>query len=103
MHSESPVSRRNPSTDVHIVLGPQLTFDQYQEFRKAYEGRAKTSKFIVDFTRTTYIDSSALGMLLVLREYVDNDRTRVELLHVGPDVLRILKMACFDQLFTVKA
>jgi HptB-dependent secretion and biofilm anti anti-sigma factor len=53
---------------------------------------------IVDMTHTSYIDSSALGMLLMLR-----DRAK-ETTIVGPneDVRAIFDIARFDQVFRVE-
>jgi HptB-dependent secretion and biofilm anti anti-sigma factor len=50
---------------------------------------------------TEYVDSSALGMLLVLRDKVAGDKTAISIKNVRPEVMKILEIANFDKLFTL--
>ena len=45
--------------------------------------------------------SSALGMLLLLREYVGGDAGRINITGCGDDIRRVLKIANFEKLFTL--
>jgi len=47
------------------------------------------------------VDSSALGMLLVLRDKVGNQQSAIKIINARPDVKKILTIANFDKLFTV--
>ncbi len=53
-----------------IHVEGRFDFNCHQQFRRAYEGAAAGSytEYVVDLRGTEYIDSAALGMLLVLRE-----------------------------------
>ena len=50
---------------------------------------------------TTYLDSSALGMLLLLRDHAGGDQAEVEIVNCSPDVKKILTISNFDQLFKI--
>ncbi len=71
-------------------------------FRDAYEaGGRGCSAYVVDLSDTQYLDSSALGMLLLLRDHAGGDAATVRLVHGNPDVLKILKISNFDRLFEI--
>lgn len=53
-----------------IVIKGRFDFSSHQLFRDAYERFYKApDTYIVDLKDTTYLDSSALGMLLLLRDH----------------------------------
>ncbi|MDF1764305.1 MAG: STAS domain-containing protein [Oleibacter sp.] len=57
--------------------------------------------YLVDFSATHYIDSSALALLLLLREYAQQ-RQRQVVLKIGQgEVEKMLKISKFPQLFTI--
>jgi anti-anti-sigma factor len=56
----------------------------------------------VDLSDTTYLDSSALGMLLLLRDYAGGDSARIVIENCNNDVRRILSISNFEQLFNIR-
>jgi anti-anti-sigma factor len=56
---------------------------------------------VVDLQATDYMDSSALGMLLVLRERAGGDRAQIRIVNCKPEIRRILDIARFGQLFQI--
>ena len=51
--------------ELTIEVEGRFDFSAHQEFRKAYEvAGTKPRKFVIDMRRASYLDSSALGMLL---------------------------------------
>lgn len=87
---------------VTIEVTGRFDFSAYQAFYKAYTQYAKgEKKYEVDLSQTEYIDSSALGMLLQLREYSDNETHGVVLSHGSQAVKESLRVANFDKLFLV--
>jgi HptB-dependent secretion and biofilm anti anti-sigma factor len=85
-----------------IKVSGRFDFAVHQEFRKAIDKITSVMKVIViDFYVTEYMDSSALGMLLVLRDKVNSTQQTVQLIHTRPEVRKILEIAHFDKLFTV--
>ena len=86
-----------------ILIGERFDFSAYQEFRDCYENLTeKPAKYIVDFLDTTYLDSSALGMLLLLRDFGGGDDAPIELVNCNPDVRKILTISNFGQLFEIR-
>ncbi len=85
-----------------INISGRFDFGIHQDFRKATEqAESGVSTIIVDMGRVDYLDSSALGMLLVLRDKVGESKSAVRLKGAKPDVKKILAIANFDKLFTV--
>ncbi len=93
------------STDgnqVTIYIQGRFDFSSHQEFRAAYEKLAKMpTVFRVDLQGTTYLDSSALGMLLLLRDFAGGDKATIEIANASTDVKKILTISNFEQLFTI--
>jgi anti-anti-sigma factor len=87
-------------SQVTIVIDGRFDFAQHKAFRDAYRDvDAKRMKFVVDLAGASYLDSSALGMLLLLRAYAGGETTRVSITGCGEDVRRVLKIANFEKLF----
>lgn len=82
-----------------ITIEGRFDFNRHQEFRRAYENMGKLSEVVLDLVSTEYLDSSALGMLLVLRETVGDAKVRI--VNARPAVKRILEIANFQKLFQV--
>ena len=86
---------------VTIRVSGRFDFATHEAFLQAYRAYARGEKrYVVDLKEAGYIDSSAMGMLLQLREYSEN-ADDVELM-IGNDTVReILQIANFDKLFRV--
>ncbi|MFJ4348188.1 STAS domain-containing protein [Pseudomonas sp. NPDC089401] len=85
-----------------IKIKGRFDFGKHQEFRDAYERQAKKPEsVVVDLKDTTYLDSSALGMLLLLRDHAGGDDSRVSVVNAGSDVRKILAISNFDKLFAI--
>lgn len=84
-----------------IQLPNRFDFSVQSSFRQAYEKAAPSSHFIVDFYKAEYMDSSALGMLLLLREYAGGEQARITLKHCCPEIINILEISNFQRLFEI--
>ncbi|MCK5121774.1 MAG: STAS domain-containing protein [Methylococcales bacterium] len=85
-----------------IRVSGRFDFGVHQDFRKATELATQEIKtIVVDMANTDYVDSSALGMLLVLRDKVGDNKSAVLIKSAKPDVRKILEIANFDKLFTL--
>jgi len=90
-------------TQVTIYIQGRFDFSSHQEFRNAYEKLTKTpSRFRVDLQGTSYLDSSALGMLLLLRDHAGGERSDIEVVNCSQDVKKILLISNFEQLFSIQ-
>jgi len=86
-----------------IEISERFDFSAYQEFRNCYENLSEPpARFVVDFLDATYLDSSALGMLLLLRDFGGGDDAAIELINCNPDVRKILTISNFGQLFEIR-
>jgi len=91
------------SGELTIKIQGRFDFSAHQEFRDAYEKVSDEPKaYIVDMKETTYLDSSALGMLLLLRDHAGGDNSHIEIVNCNPDVKKILTISNFEQLFTIR-
>ncbi|MBD3642344.1 MAG: STAS domain-containing protein [Marinobacter sp.] len=86
-----------------IRIEGRFDFSTHQAFRDSYEhADPKVTDYIVDLSDTTYLDSSALGMLLLLRDHAGGDSARISIENCNSDVRRILSISNFEQLFAIK-
>lgn len=87
-----------------IAVEGRFDFSIHREFRNAYSEHSGTDVvYVIDLALTEYMDSSALGMVLLLREHAGGDRARVELCNATPNVEKILRIANFDKLLTLRS
>ncbi len=96
------VTRRidKQKSQVTIAVDGRFDFAQHKAFREAYRDiESKSMKFVVDLSEASYLDSSALGMLLLLRDYAGGNASQVVISGCGEDVRRVLKIANFEKLF----
>ena len=96
MSVTSEYTKDNGVLEIKVV--GRFDFGSQDAFRRTYlEVNPKPKKFIVDLSETNYIDSSGLGMLLMLREYAGD--AEVKLSQPNELVQSILETANFNRLF----
>ncbi|MCG8015065.1 MAG: STAS domain-containing protein [Candidatus Thiodiazotropha sp. 'RUGA'] len=88
---------------VTLKVAGRFDFSTHQDFMQAYKSYPKGEKlFVVDLAETDYLDSSAMGMLLQLREHSAVQDNNVMLINGNDAVLEILQIANFGKLFTIQ-
>lgn len=95
--TDGPVARLN--------LEGRFDFHSHRDFRTAYEttlGKPDIREIVIDFSRVDYLDSSALGMLLLLREKAEAASKKVKLANISGAVKQVLEIANFGKLFTIE-
>jgi len=85
---------------VTVYVQGRFDFNCHPGFRHACASFGRVREYVIDLANTEYLDSSALGMLLVLREEAGAEHVRV--LNCQPAVRRILEIANFQSLFTIE-
>ncbi|NIB43204.1 STAS domain-containing protein [Pseudomaricurvus alkylphenolicus] len=86
-----------------ISIQGRFDFSAHQDFRNSYETLdSQPTRYKVDMNETTYLDSSALGMLLLLRDHAGGNSAEIEIVNCSPDVKKILTISNFEQLFTIE-
>ena len=89
--------------EIMISIEGRFDFNLHQEFLAAYEqGSGPDFTYVIDLHRAEYLDSSALGMLLILRDHAGGDEAKIKIVRCSPDVKNILAIANFHQLFTIQ-
>jgi anti-anti-sigma factor len=88
-------------TTLTITPDGRFDFKIHREFRDAYANADGARHYVINLGRTDYLDSSALGMLLLLREHAGGDRADIRILNCKPDVYTIFQIANFHRLFTL--
>ncbi|NOX09545.1 MAG: STAS domain-containing protein [Gammaproteobacteria bacterium] len=87
---------------VLIQVDGKFDFSLHRDFREAFNETVGAGVvYIVDLRATEYLDSSALGMLLLLKEHAGGGAGNVTIKNCNSDVLSILKTANFDKLFDI--
>lgn len=87
-----------------IKLSGRFDFNTHRDFRSAYENvvtDASVREVQVDFAGVDYLDSSALGMLLMLRDKANGAGKEVALSNVQGNVKQVLDIANFGKLFKI--
>jgi len=88
---------------ITIKIDGRFDFSNQKEFRDAYRDNSNPGQlFQVELSRTEYMDSSALGMLLLLKEHADTCKGKVILNHPSAEIKKILEMANFNRQFDIK-
>jgi anti-anti-sigma factor len=87
-----------------IALTGRFDFQAHQVFRQTVDELLKSHKvqLTVDLSAVDFIDSSALGMLLLARESFEKAGGAVILDRPKEYVNKVLNLCHFDQLFTVQ-
>lgn len=85
----------------HLVIRVNGRFDYscHKVFRDAFVLAPRAKSYQVDLSHVEYLDSSALGMLLLLRDYAGGEEAHVALTNSSKAVNDLLKMANFNRLF----
>lgn len=86
-----------------IVLQGRFDFNAHREFREVVEQAIKEAvrEVQVDLGGVDYLDSSALGMLLMLRDKAKSAGKAVELANARGAVKQVIDIANFGKLFTL--
>jgi anti-anti-sigma factor len=88
-----------------IHLRGRFDFSGQREFKRCYEEalvEPEVRRIAVDLEHVEYLDSSALGMLLLLKERADVRALPVSLLNCGGMVKEILDVANFGVMFSIR-
>jgi anti-anti-sigma factor len=89
---------------VVIALQGRFDFNAHREFREAVDQAVKESAggIQVDLGSVDYLDSSALGMLLMLRDKAKGAGKDVVLANARGSVKQVIDIANFGKLFALQ-
>lgn len=93
----------NDNSEVKLKIHGRFDFDSHEDFGRALEC-AKSyprAKYVLDFSDVTDIDSSALGMLLLLRDSLGGEGKNMEIIRCTPDILEEFNIVNFSKMFKI--
>ena len=97
------VQSTDSGNTLSIRVAGRFDFSTNVAFRGAYQGQERKGiKYRVDFGETDYMDSSALGMLLNLKQYADENGGKVVLCNLPAPIQQIIDIAQFHKIFTIE-
>jgi anti-anti-sigma factor len=92
------------SGNADLKLSGRFDFNAHRDFRAAYEqviADASVRALNLDLGGVDYLDSSALGMLLMLRDKAGAANKTLSLSNVRGAVKQVLDIANFGKLFRI--
>jgi len=95
------VSESSDGQTVTVTLPNEFDFRAHKEFRETHKNPKENVRYVLDFSKTEHMDSSALGMLLLMREELGNEDANVRIINCRENIKSLLEMASFHQLFDV--
>lgn len=89
--------------EVTISISGRFDFAVQNEFRDCYHATRADDDvhFVIDMAKASYMDSSALGMLLMMREHLGGNSANITISNCSPDISNILTVANFQSLFKI--
>lgn len=86
-----------------VKLSGQLTFVEAKKFKEILDiaNNEKIKSITVDFFNITFIDSSGMGMLLLLRDECKKNAIALSLSSPQGQVEKIFRISKFYELFTI--
>jgi anti-sigma B factor antagonist len=95
--------RKEPNGVVVVSVDGQLIVSNRQELKQAVldalEGGAR--RFVIDFSRTGYIDSSGLGVLVSLSKKIREQGGDLRLAGLNEDLQTLFELTKLDTLFSI--
>lgn len=91
--------------EARLALVGSFDFNSHRDFRAAYDAALAdpaVSALDIDLFKVEYIDSSALGMLLVLKDRAAAAKKNIALSGLQGTVEQVLDVANFGKLFTLR-
>lgn len=98
------VSVKQMGGEYVVSLAGRFDFNAHREFRSSYEpalAAANVKTINLNLERTDYLDSSALGMLLLLKEKAQAANIEIVISACPANIRKILDVANFGKLFRI--
>lgn len=89
-----------------IAITSRFEFKMYYDFKNAFTqllDNAAVREIEVEMSKVDYMDSAALGMLLLLGERAKAANKPVVLTNASGTVLQVLEIANFSKIFSIKS
>jgi len=87
-----------------VRLSGRFEFSAHREFRETIDTALQNKSFeevVIDLRDVDYVDSSGLGMLLMLREKANAANKKISLANPRGTVKQALDIAHFEKIFSI--
>ncbi len=85
-----------------ITVGDSFGFIDHKSFFEIIKQITHNiSSIILDFQRTTFIDYSALGMILILRDLTIEQQKKLNVINLQPEIKFLLKAVELDKILNI--
>ncbi|WP_199536084.1 STAS domain-containing protein [Dyella solisilvae] len=84
-----------------LQLGERFDFSVHRDFHDACLGGRAARSYVIDLGAVSSMDSSALGMLMLLREHAGAGRAEIRIVNADSGLRGTLRVAGFDKLFVL--
>jgi len=88
--------------ELTIAIDGRFDFNVHSAFRSAYRDLPANTRFIIDLGRATFMDSSAMGMMLLLREHAGEKTANIRLKNCNAEIRKILAISNLDKMFVIE-
>lgn len=99
--SNLTTTKSKERNEITLDIQGEFTYLLHRDFRAAYRDEQSDTTYVINLFKTEYMDSSALGMLLLLREHAGGDRAKIVIKGCQDSLRKIFSIARFDELFEI--
>lgn len=88
-----------------IAMSGRFDFEVHRDFKHAYMtllGKHAVREIEIEMSKVNYLDSAALGMLMLLHERAKEVNKPVVLLNASGEATQVMEVANFSKIFTIK-
>ncbi|MBF0109075.1 MAG: STAS domain-containing protein [Magnetococcales bacterium] len=92
---------KKQSNEVTIFIKNTFDFKIRTEFRNAYKDVPPNVAYVVDLRNVEALDSSGIGMLMLLWEHAGSESSNVTLVNCRPRIKHLFHAAQLDKIFHI--
>ena len=99
------IDTQTEGSRARLVLNGRFDFNSHMMFNQTTDSLLREpgiKELELDFDQVKYIDSSAMGMLLLLKERAKGASKSITLLNCKGSVAQVFELSNFRRLFTIK-
>ncbi len=85
-----------------IHIAGEFNYGAREKFRESYVNEPADSHYVIDFSDATGLDSSALGMMLMLRTHAKHRADDITITNCNQTIRKLLELAQFHKLFRME-
>ncbi len=89
--------------ELSILVDGRLDFSIHEEFCATFQKNDKAiNSYVIDMHKATHLDSSGLGMMLLLRIHAKDNKAQLRIVKCSHAIKKVLTIASFDRMFVIE-